>query len=763
MTIKPFLNKMSADLASALGGGKKVSNSTSLDSKAADTTGNASFKTALIQALEPKNSSKTQKSENPKTASTFASAPASSVKTKTVETGKASTKAKDSSNDSVKPDESADEPSIDLLTAAMPAQAAPMPVETPELGLNLLSLAEAQAMTLTAAQALSLSESQLSSSETASPVKDAEPKGKAVDLTTAHANGALVLPKYAREIAQDAPTRHRDEKTEDSETAAADATVQLPTQVQNAPDLINPSLVALMAATPSFPAMPATVTPAEEAPAKRSSSDTVISKTESPQKGLKLELAQTSFLMLQPQASLPQSFAKAFQGLNSAPQQEDQALGSDISQTAAPQANINAPELGQALDIQSNTSEKPDFSLLQADAVNTPLTHDEAALSLTFMPAAPEAAPVLNLQSGFSALNADNSANQPAAISSEQFAQMASNIPEIDAAVMTSLQMQGQFLNSTAPALEKPIVSNGSEPVDTKKVDTISAKQMTELPSVSSQQVTTSKNKSSNMETLGKKTKPIEESDIQETSTPSTQQNGLEHLLSQAGLSVETVAASNADNTPSTDSTLPTFVSQEATPGDQVMEATAYAAKNGHRELIIKLNPDNLGAVKINLISHAEGGLSAKLIASSPESAALLSQQAESLQASLEAKGVKVEKISVIVAGQGEFSTVTAASETNKSQFQQSSHDHNPDPKQEQQSHNSQQQNFNQEQQNQQTAQAFQQQMNQSHRQSYFTQPKSSNTVTATTTQTGGTEVESNIDANPPVKNQTPGAISVFA
>jgi flagellar hook-length control protein FliK len=743
MTIKPFLNKMSADLASALGGGKKVSNNASVDAKATDTTGDVSFKTALTQALEPKNSAKTQKSESPKTASTFASAPASSLKTKTVETGKASIKAQDSNDDSVEPDESAEstEPSTDLLTAAMAAQAAPVKPETTELGLNLLSLADAQAMSLTEAKA--------SSSENAFSAKDAEPKGKVIDLTMPQANLTPVLPKHTNEISEEAPTRHRDEKNQDSETV--DTAVQLPTQASV--DAVNPSLVALMAATPSFPTMPAAVTPAEEAPAKRSSLDTVIAQTESPQKGLKLELAQTSFLMLQSQATLPQSFAKTFQGLNSAPQHEEQVSGLDMPQMEAPQANIDAPDLGQALDVKPSTPEKSDFSLLQADALNTPLTHDEAALSLTFMPA-PEAAPP--------ALDASNSANQSAAISSEQFAQMASNMPEIDATAINSLQMQGHFLNATAPALEKPKTSKEPEPIDTNKLDTVSTKQMTELPSVSSQQVTTSKNKSSNMDTVGKKTKPIEESDIQETSTNATKPNGFEHLLSQAGLSVETVAVSNADNTPSTDSTLPTFVSQEATPGDQVMEATAYAAKNGHRELIIKLNPDNLGAVKINLISHAEGGLSAKLIASSPESAALLSQQAESLQASLQAKGIKVEKISVIIAGQGEFSAVSAASETNKSQFQQSSHDHNPNSEQKQQSHTSQQQNFNQEQQ-QQMAQAFQQQMNQSHRQSYFTQPQSNSTVTATTTQAGGTEVESSIDANPPVKNQTPGAISVLA
>jgi len=197
-------------------------------------------------------------------------------------------------------------------------------------------------------------------------------------------------------------------------------------------------------------------------------------------------------------------------------------------------------------------------------------------------------------------------------------------------------------------------------------------------------------------------------------------------------------------------------------PGDQVMEATAYAAKNGQRELIIKLNPDNLGAVKINLISHSQGGLTARLIASSADSAELLSQQAESLQASLEAKGVKVEKISVIVAGQGEFSSITTGSEANKSQSQQSTHDHNPTPQNQEQSQTSQQQNFNQEQQNQQMAQAFQQQMNQSHRQSYFSQPQSNNSGTGILV-AGGVEAESSIEATTPIKNLTPGKISVLA
>jgi len=733
MTIKPFLNKMSADLASALNGGKGVSNSSSLDSKAGDTTGDVSFKNALTQALEPKNSSKTQKSENPKTALTFVSAPASSLKTKTVETGKASNKVQNSNDESVQRDESVDsltEPSADLLTAAMAAQAAPVQAETPELRLNLLSLAQAQA----------LAEGPIPGSDTQSAIKPAALYGN--DLTSAsipHHSSAMPQGAAASDVIDAERALKQESAAVDSEKSEADTQAQIVPLETTSSD-VNPSLIALMAATPSFSAMPAVGPSVGE---KSTPQKTSVSQVYSgdAQKPFQPELAQSSFLPLQPLNT--QTFEASLQGTSFSEAMPLNGLQAESAHESALALDNSSSDAYPALPAD------PELSSTPTDAFNGAANNDFSSLSLSFMPTS-EANTLPQAQSDLSQLAQSVLQSQSA-----DFPR-----PQVDATIANTIQLQGQFLNSSAFGSEKPKVS---ESVDTKKVDTVSTKQMTELPSASFQQVTTSKNKSSNMETLGRKTKPVEESETQETAANTVQKNGFEHLLSQARLSVENIAVSGTDSASSTDSTLPAFVSQEAAPGDQVMEATAYAAKNGHRELIIKLNPDNLGAVKINLISHAEGGLSAKLIASSADSAALLSQQAESLQASLEAKGVKVDKISVIVAGQGEFSAVASGNEANKSQSQQSGHDHNPNPQPEQQSHTSQQQNFNQEQQNQQMAQAFQQQMNQSHRQSYFTQSQSNNAGTATTTQVGGVEVDSSTEATPPVKNQTPGAISVLA
>ncbi len=87
--------------------------------------------------------------------------------------------------------------------------------------------------------------------------------------------------------------------------------------------------------------------------------------------------------------------------------------------------------------------------------------------------------------------------------------------------------------------------------------------------------------------------------------------------------------------------------------GDQVVEGTAYSVKNGHKELTIRLNPDNLGEVRVNLVSRNVGGtteLSARLIASNPESHEVLQQQLHQLKDSLEAQGVRIERLSVVMA-----------------------------------------------------------------------------------------------------------------
>lgn len=127
-------------------------------------------------------------------------------------------------------------------------------------------------------------------------------------------------------------------------------------------------------------------------------------------------------------------------------------------------------------------------------------------------------------------------------------------------------------------------------------------------------------------------------------------------------------------NTPmATADKLPQILSNAVDPADQVVDGTIYGVKNGHKELILKLNPDNLGEVRINLISHGNNEMSARLIASNPESHALLKNQAESLKASLEAQGIQIDRLSVVLAGQTESSSNTNQHDQPQ-QFEQNRH-----------------------------------------------------------------------------------------
>jgi hypothetical protein len=96
---------------------------------------------------------------------------------------------------------------------------------------------------------------------------------------------------------------------------------------------------------------------------------------------------------------------------------------------------------------------------------------------------------------------------------------------------------------------------------------------------------------------------------------------------------------------------VPQFVSQARHPMEQVLEGTAYSVKNGQKELTIRLNPDNLGEVRVNLVSLGNNELSARLIASTQESHALLQSQVDTLKTSLEAQGIRVEHLTVVLAG----------------------------------------------------------------------------------------------------------------
>lgn len=139
--------------------------------------------------------------------------------------------------------------------------------------------------------------------------------------------------------------------------------------------------------------------------------------------------------------------------------------------------------------------------------------------------------------------------------------------------------------------------------------------------------------------------------------------------------SVSTQTVGKADQ-PASQASAPQFVSRAEQPMEQVLEGTAYSVKHGHKELIIRLNPDNLGEVRVNLVSLGNNELSARLVASNPESHALLKSQADTLKSSLEAQGVKVEHLTVILAGSIETRSDMGQGSSNSSQqqFDQSSH-----------------------------------------------------------------------------------------
>jgi flagellar hook-length control protein FliK len=115
---------------------------------------------------------------------------------------------------------------------------------------------------------------------------------------------------------------------------------------------------------------------------------------------------------------------------------------------------------------------------------------------------------------------------------------------------------------------------------------------------------------------------------------------------------------------------LPYFASLAENPVDQVVEGTAYSVKNGQKELILKINPDNLGEVRIRLTSHGNNEVSARLIASTQEGHELLKTQSETLRASLEAQGIRIEKLSVMLAGHTDNGT-NPNKQDQPSQFQQ--------------------------------------------------------------------------------------------
>lgn len=157
---------------------------------------------------------------------------------------------------------------------------------------------------------------------------------------------------------------------------------------------------------------------------------------------------------------------------------------------------------------------------------------------------------------------------------------------------------------------------------------------------------------------------PIE-LEILETEIPSTEANVLSEL-SQVSVA-QTMNGSSSTSTTSSE-TIAQFSSAAQTPADQVAEGTIYSIKQGQRELIIRLNPDNLGEVRINLVRHGDNSLSARLIASTQESHDLLQSQLESLKESLESQGIQVERLNVMLAGSPETQNQNTQSQQHNNQ-----------------------------------------------------------------------------------------------
>ena len=130
----------------------------------------------------------------------------------------------------------------------------------------------------------------------------------------------------------------------------------------------------------------------------------------------------------------------------------------------------------------------------------------------------------------------------------------------------------------------------------------------------------------------------------------------LHSLLSAHGAQLESAAMSTAttssSSAPSTSAAgLPIFHASAQSVADQVVEGTQYGIQNGQKELVIRLNPDNLGDVRLHLTSNAQQEVSARLIVSNPDTQNLLHDKIQSLRQSLESQGISVDKLSVVIAG----------------------------------------------------------------------------------------------------------------
>ncbi len=129
---------------------------------------------------------------------------------------------------------------------------------------------------------------------------------------------------------------------------------------------------------------------------------------------------------------------------------------------------------------------------------------------------------------------------------------------------------------------------------------------------------------------------------------------------------IDTTASTNIkDLSPSNVSTsLSMFSSAAEGIGEQVVEGVQYGLQNGQKTLNMKLNPHNMGDVRIMLTSDANSHVTARFITNNNDANEQLQNQVNSLRESLEAQGVTINKISVVMAGNTDNNTQFNADES---------------------------------------------------------------------------------------------------
>lgn len=221
------------------------------------------------------------------------------------------------------------------------------------------------------------------------------------------------------------------------------------------------------------------------------------------------------------------------------------------------------------------------------------------------------------------------------------------------------------------------------------------------------------------------------------TSTDVTMQN-----ISNSAVPVKENAAVNIKD-------LLTFQANGGEAIDQVNSGIQEGLRVNRPEIVIKLSPENMGDVNVKLSTNAQQQLTARLIASNPETQETLHQQLHQLKQSLESQGIHVEHLTVSVATKADNS---GQSDQSNAQNQSGNQDDN------RQQQSSSQQSF---QQQQQQAQNLYQQFNQNNGNKFATAPwlRQAN---------NGSEVGSGTQIQPAASKPEPqhnpnGSISVFA